>query len=228
MRKVPAILLGATLALSLAHARVASAAEDDAPAADAAAAPAPVAAPPPAAPPPASEEAEMRHAAIIFNPLAVFIGRYSIQGEYLPAMHHALTLNPFYTSVDGGSTNGISLGKFSGFGGELGYKFYTGSKGPNGFFIGPSLLFASYKQTGACLGLTNCANAPSSSFTSLGFALDFGGQGVIGGFVIGGGFGIQSTHNSINIATDSLSFGSAIIAGGGLRPRFLLTVGYAF
>ncbi len=178
----------------------------------------------PAPPPPAQED--IKHMAVSFYPLSLFIGRYSAQFEYLPVQNHAISLNPFYTSLDGGSVNGASLGKFSGFGAELGYRFYTGSKGPNGFFVAPSFLFASYKQSGfICTGAsTSC----STSFTSYGAALDIGGQAVIGGFVIGGGGGLQSTKNSKSIATDGLNFASAIIAGGGLRPRALLTIGYAF
>jgi hypothetical protein len=39
--------------------------------------------------------------------------------------------------------NDVEVGSLTGFGGELGYRFYTGSKGANGFFAGPSVLFAS-------------------------------------------------------------------------------------
>ncbi|MEI9939550.1 MAG: hypothetical protein WDO69_20205 [Pseudomonadota bacterium] len=189
--------------------------------------------PPPAAPAgpppgavlvPVEEEQPFKQIAIMANPLGFFIGRYSLDVEYLPALHHAITLTPFYThapvkvtingtEVDGGSLNGG--------GGELGYKFYTGKKGPNGFFVGPSFLFGSYTQS--------FEGQKGDSFTSIGGAIDFGGQAVIGpGFVIGGGFGMQWTKTSKDINTDNLNLASAIIAGGGLRPRFLFTVGYAF
>jgi hypothetical protein len=84
-------------------------------------------------------------------------------------------------------------------------------------------LFASYSlsQTGTA----------DRSFTSLGFAVDIGGQGVIGpGFTIGGGFGLQWTKNSEEATRDvsSLNLASEVIAGAGLRPRFLFTIGYAF
>ena len=48
------------------------------------------------------------------------------------------------------------------------------------------------------------------------------------GFVIGGGFGLQWTKTSEDIDTENLNFASAVIAGGGTRPRFLFTLGYAF
>ena len=93
---------------------------------------------------------DFKNVSLEINPLAATIGRYSIQGEYLPTPHHAVTVNPFFAhapvkvtingqEVDGGSLNG--------FGGELGYRFYTGTKGPNGFFVGPSVILASYSQS---------------------------------------------------------------------------------
>src|SRR5262245_44692405 len=87
-------------------------------------------APPPAAAParaPVEEAPELKSFVILANPLALTIGRFSIQAEYLPAVHHAITLNPVYThapvtvTVDGEE---IDAGSLNGFGGELGYKFY--------------------------------------------------------------------------------------------------------
>jgi hypothetical protein len=201
--------------------------DDDTPA------PAPVlvpVAPPGAVLVPVQEAPVLKQYVIEFNPLATAIGRYSIQGEYLPAVHHAITLNPFYTHA-GVTVNGQDEGSVGGFGGELGYRFYTGVKGPNGFFVGPSFLFASYKENGglAVDSQGNLTNAGSTSFTSVGGAIDIGGQGVIGpGIVVGGGFGLQWTKTSKSVDTDNLNLASAIIAGGGTRPRFLFTVGYAF
>ncbi|MDB4998014.1 MAG: hypothetical protein JWM74_5446, partial [Myxococcaceae bacterium] len=74
------------------------------------------------------------------------------------------------------------------------------------------------------------ANTPKpDGFTAIGGALDLGGQAVIGpGVIVGGGFGLQYTKNSIDVNTDNLNIASAAIAGGGVRPRFLLSVGYGF
>jgi hypothetical protein len=223
MRKSAVVLLSTLLPLSLLSLNAQNAfAQDDASAP-------PAAAPPPGPPPgavlvPIQEEPELKQYVIEVNPLATAISRYSIQGEYLPAVHHALTLNPFYThagiTVSDGTTD-VNLGSVSGLGGELGYRYYTGRKGPNGFFVGPSFLFASYKRT--------IDGAPDVSFTSVGGAIDIGGQGVIGpGIVIGGGFGLQWTKTSKDTDTNNYNVASAIIAGGGTRPRFLFTVGYAF
>jgi len=185
--------------------------------------------PPPAGYPPPPPEAapQPKQFVIIANPLAVFLGRYSVEFEYMPVLHHAITLNPFYTHapVKGTDINGNEqdFGSLNGFGGELGYKFYTGKKGPNGFFVGPSFLFGSYKSS--------LSGYPDVNFTQLGYAIDLGGQAVIGdGFVIGGGFGLQWTKNSEepSRSLDSLNLASEVIAGAGWRPRFLFTVGYAF
>ena len=189
-------------------------------------APAPAGAAPAAAPAPKEEADEHKSFLIVLNPLAIGIGRYSIQAEYLPATHHAITLNPFFASVPVTATvNGkeVDLGSLTGFGAELGYRYYTGTKGPNGFFIGPSLLFGAYSTDGGG------TNAQSKSFTGIGGALDLGGQAVIGpGFTIGGGFGMQYTSVSEDFTTDDFNLAGAIIAGGGLRPRFLFAIGWAF
>lgn len=173
--------------------------------------------------PQANEDADdVKHIALELNPLALGIGRYSIQGEYLLARHHAVTLNPFFTSTSV-KVNGTEVGSLSGFGGELGYRFYTGSKGANGLFVGPSFLFASYSSSPVGAG-------KSLSFTAVGGALDIGGQFIIGpGVVLGFGGGLQYTKNSEELAsTNGLNFASSVIAGGGVRPRALLAVGYSF
>jgi hypothetical protein len=201
--------------------QLALAQDDDAPAPPPAAAPPP---PPGAVLVPVQEAPEPKTFSIVFNPLATAIGRYSIQGEYLPALHHAITINPFLTHASV-TVNNEDIGSLNGFGGELGYRFYTGNKGPNGFFVGPSFLFGSYSESGAF-----AQGQPNTSFTSVGGAIDIGGQGVIGpGIVVGGGFGLQWTKVSHPPTdTNDLNLTSDIIAGGGTRPRFLFSVGYAF
>jgi hypothetical protein len=169
------------------------------------------------------EDRPMKTIGLELNPLGFAIGRYSVNIEYMLARHHALILTPFFdhTTV---TVNDVDVGSLNGFGGELGYRFYTGDRGMNGFFIGPSVLFASWSQS------SDIPNAPSGDgFTAIGGALDLGGQAVIGpGVIVGGGFGLQYTSNSIDVETKDLNIASAAIAGGGVRPRFLLSVGYGF
>ena len=169
--------------------------------------------------------------AITANPLNLIIGRYGINFEYQPILHHGLILSPHYDSVNedvnGSDINGhlqTYKDSFTGFGAELGYRFYSGDKGFNGFFVSPSLLLASYKSSGyPLLGVTS----GNQSFTSIGWAWEVGGQAQIGGgFVIGGGGGLQYTKVSKDFA--DLPFAAAVIAGGGWRPRVLFNLGYAF
>jgi hypothetical protein len=236
MRHFAIVVLSAMLPFCLLNLATRSAHADDV---DGTPGPAPVLVP---APPPGAvlvpiqEEPKLKQYVIEVNPLALSIDRYSIQGEYLPAVHHALTINPFYTDATISATadgETADLGSVKGGGVELGYRYYTGVKGPNGFFVGPSLLFGRYKESVTNTDIngqgqtTNTTEA--DSFTSVGGAIDIGGQGVVGpGIVIGGGFGLQYTKNSKATNTDNFNVTSAIIAGGGVRPRFLFTVGYAF
>jgi len=179
-------------------------------------------------PQPKDDADEIKHFSIELNPLGVAIGRYSLQGEYMLAKHHAVTLNPFFNhtpvtyTVNGKDIDG---GALNGFGGEAGYRFYTGSKGANGFFVGPSFLFGSYSADAP----SGTPGGKSQSFTSVGGAVDLGGQAIIGpGIVIGAGAGLQYTATSEELNTDNLNVAPAAIAGGGIRPRFLLALGFSF
>lgn len=186
-------------------------------------------APPPGyvAPPPpvdvaaGNPEETYKHFTLQANPLSAGIGRYGVDVAYLPALHHGLVLNPFYQHVGAEvDINGVkSSTTFSGFGGEVGYRFYTGERGANGFYVGPSVIFGSYSQSNS--------GGDKVSFTSVGGALDIGGQAIIGGgFTIGGGFGLQYTKTSTSF--ENLPFAAAVLAGGGVRPRILFTIGYSF
>ena len=171
----------------------------------------------------AKAERPFKHVSIELNPIAATIGRYSAQVEWLPMEHHAIVLNPHVDhsdfSVDDGTFK-YNEG-MTGFGGELGYRFYTGSSGATGFFIGPSFLLANY---------TASVGNQSSNFTNMGAAVDVGGQAIIGpGIVIGAGVGIQYTGNLGQTgSTDHFPLAANAFAGGGVLPRLLFSVGYSF
>lgn len=172
------------------------------------------------------EKSEHKSLSLEINPVAISIGRYSLNVEYLPLPHHALVVNPFfaYVSADVQTGNLEYSQSFVGAGAEAGYRFYTGSKGPNGFFVGPSVLFGQYSASQDAVG---SIPATSTGFTTIGGAIDIGGQAVIGpGVVIGAGAGVQYTHATEDF--EDLPFAAGILAGGGIRPRVLLSVGYAF
>lgn len=171
---------------------------------------------------------ELKQFSLELNPLAATTGRYSVQVEFLPVAHHAIVLNPQYTHFD--TTLTVDLGTlgnitsppitFSGFGGELGYRFYTGEKGANGLYVGPSFIFGSYSA--------KSGGADDKSFTAYGGALDVGIQGIVGpGIVIGGGVGVQYVATSEKLP-DDLNLATKGKIGGGVSPRFLLSVGYSF
>ena len=164
---------------------------------------------------------EYRAQSIELNPLAFAIGRFGINYEYLPAVHHALVVNPHFdrASSDIAVTDSQSVSQsFSGFGAEAGYRYYTGHRGPNGFFAGPSLILGAYS-----------ASLPSDrvGFTQWGVALDAGAKTFIGrDFTLGAGVGLQWTHASHQFG--DLPIAASAIASDGLKPRLLAEAGYAF
>jgi hypothetical protein len=174
---------------------------------------------------PVAEESTHKQFTLNVNPLSYAIGRYGVDFQFLPMQHHAIVVNPFFANVNAESTstfNGTtttSSQKFSGFGGELGYRFYSGERGANGFFVGPSLIAGTYSAS---------ANGGDKvAFNSIGWAVDLGGQHVFrNGFTIGGGFGLQYTK--VNKDFTDLPLTAGVLAGGGFRPRFLLALGYSF
>src|SRR5690606_7695872 len=116
-----------------------------------------------------------------------------------------------------------SESSYTNIGAELGYHFYTGNRGANGFFIGPSLIFQnnSVSTTTNVGGTTQSAD---SSITSYGAALDLGGQHIFrNGFTIGGGVGVMYLAASAAAANES-----STVKVEGVLPRFLFTVGYSF
>lgn len=160
--------------------------------------------------------------AIEINPLGLFVGgRLSFNAEWAPATHHAIEVSPHFvhTTADVPLSSG-SMGTeaFTGAGTELGYRYYTGTRGMNGVFIGPSLL----------LGLYN-AGMPMGNqlFTTVGVAGDVGVQEILWNhLVVGGGVGLEYLQVSHDFG--DLPMGPSTIASTGLKPRFLLEAGYGF
>jgi hypothetical protein len=179
------------------------------------------------------DDKPMKHIAIEANPFGLLIGHYSAQLELMPWRHSAFIINPHFDHVSSdlsssdGSGNTVSYSEsFTGFGTELGYRFYTGKTGMTGFYFGPSVLLGTYQASAD--GVVTSAGTTSStiSFQQIGGALDIGGQAVVGpGIVIGAGFGLQYT--AVNQSFQDLPLTASILAGGGIRPRFLFSIGYA-
>lgn len=170
--------------------------------------------------PPASAPRDgFKPLALTLNPLSMLIGRLGANIEFLPAKHHALTLNPYYSSIEIEVPNAKT--DLTYYGAELGYRYYSGSKGANGFFIGPAAVFTSSQAKRSC-NLPGCVTPPEEQYSSYGVALDLGGQYVAdSGFTIGGGAGLMLLRSTGGVE------GSKTVQFEGVVPRILLTIGYS-
>jgi hypothetical protein len=161
--------------------------------------------------------------AIEWNPVALVIHRISGNLEIAPAEHHAVTLNGYYfntrtaqfTTLEGTTPSQ----RFDGGGGEIGYRYYSGRGGPRGFFAGPSFTLASVTATDSV--------GNETSFWNYGVAVDVGWQALVADdWVISLGGGAMYTFTSKSIPDQQAP--AAYYANGGLHPRALASVGYAF
>lgn len=189
-------------------------------------------------PPPvdvALHEAPSPHRALTieWNPLALFIDRFSLNVVVVPCDHHALILSPFYTwaktvpyatSIDANGnelpyTLNVLAQTFHGFGGELGYRYYFEKGGPRGFFLGPSLVLASISaKTG---------NGSDTPFVDFGVAADAGYEALIADTIaVSVGAGAQYVVTSKSIPEQQLP--ASIYANNAVRPRLLASIGYSF
>lgn len=169
-----------------------------------------------------------RHFSLEFNPLSLIIDRISPQLLIVPVDHHALVLNPFYAwsttnaiYVDDAQGNATQLPvqKFSGFGGEIGYRYYSGLGGPRGFFLGGSFIIAEMK--------VQAQNGSTTDYTDLGFAADVGYQLlVVNHLSLAVGAGVQYATPTTSIP--SQQFPADVIANSRVFPRALASIGWAF
>lgn len=171
------------------------------------------------------DEEDLKHVAITVNPLSLILMRIGANVEYMFVKHHGVSLNPYFQSISAEASAGSTTSKstYTTFGAELGYRFYTGSRGANGFFLGPAVFLqhTSGEATASAAGSSASAN---SSMTVYGGILDIGGQHVTkGGFTIGAGVGVMYL-----VASGTPGATSSTVKFEGVLPRFLLTAGYAF
>jgi hypothetical protein len=159
------------------------------------------------------------------NPLGFAIGRYSADLEYLPEPHHALHLTPFgYYALPGVSD------RLSGFGGELGYRWYSGSHGPHGFFLGASFIAGELEYVHSASLPEPLDVSDDTQYVELGGAIDGGFQMIVlGNFAVGVGAGAQYVVNTVEPHFEFASHPRHdLLYGSGLRPRALLSIGAAF
>jgi hypothetical protein len=158
------------------------------------------------------------------NPLGFVIGRYSADLEYLPEPHHALHVTPFGVYALPGVAD-----QLTGFGAELGYRWYSGVHGPHGIFVGASFIAAEleYQHTSSAPPPLDLSN--DTQFVELGGAIDAGYQVIIlGNFAVGAGVGAQYVVDTIDPRFEFVSHPAHdFFYGWGLRPRVLLSIGAA-
>jgi hypothetical protein len=174
-----------------------------------------------------------------WNPLSLFIDRFSVNVVIVPGNHHGLVLSPFYTWTGTAeyATNLDSQGNqlvnangspytlnvprqtFHGFGGEIGYRYYLAQGGPRGFFAGPSLILAALQA--------KAYNGSTTGFGDIGIAADVGYEALVADRVsISAGAGVQYTFTTQDIPPQQIP--ASIYANERFYPRLLLSLGYAF
>jgi hypothetical protein len=160
--------------------------------------------------------------AATWNPLGLIVGgRVSINIEYAPITHHVIVLSPHFANPS--DTTAVSpefqiTNRYTGVGGELGYRYYSGHNGMNGLFIGPSLVGGTYNAN---------LSGREVPFSNFGLAMDAGLQHMLWEHLaLGAGLGIEYLYVTKDFGT--VGTGASTIASSGVKPRLLAQVGYAF
>jgi hypothetical protein len=154
-----------------------------------------------------------RRVTLIGNPFGLMVGRVSPEVQLMMAPHHGLVFNPYIRVIDDFVLLTTSLRREFGYGAELGYRYFTGKRGANGLFIGPSVI-AAHDHVAAGIDAHSLAVGPENP-SYVGAILDAGAQGILdSGFTIGGGAGGGVVHR--------LGGSPAFTA------RLLFTLGYSF
>jgi hypothetical protein len=160
--------------------------------------------------------------AATWNPIGLIVGRrVSFNVEFAPITHHVIIVSTHFANPGEETTVGPGFTyqkRFTGAGGELGYRYYTGHRGMNGIFIGPSLVGGIYNAS---------LLREESVFTNIGIAGDVGIQHIfLDHIAVGGGLGIE--YLRVSKSFGDVSLGPSTIASAGFKPRMLVQAGYAF
>ena len=185
-----------------------------------------------------------RYVAIEWNPLPLLVmhtgtkpdpggptqgglGKLSVNIVLAPLEHHSLILSPFYALTrttpvtvydDHLNSTELPVQTFRGYGTELGYRYYSGQGGLRGFFIGPSLIIASFTAT--------AQNGSKTPYLDYGLAADIGYEALVVDRVsLSLGLGVQYTTTNKSIPEQMLW--AKVFANTAVLPRVLISVGYA-
>lgn len=166
--------------------------------------------------------------ALELNPLSgLALHRWGANIILAPFEHHALILNPFHASArtypinlfdDAGDPLQLPVQTFSGWGAELGYRYYSGRGGLRGLFLGPSLI--------ADWMTAHAQNGSQTSYVYYGVAADVGYQVLINDRVsLSLGAGLQYARPDKDIPKQGLM--AKYYANATVLPRWLVSIGWA-
>jgi hypothetical protein len=170
----------------------------------------------------------LRSVSIEWNPVPlVTLDKLSLNFVIVPVTHHAIVLAPFGVRThtapiavfdDAGNATSTPTYTFSGFGSEFGYRYYTGERGPRGFFAGPSVILGAFSAT--------AADGSRVRFTNAAVAADVGYESLLAERVsLGLGAGVAYTFAASSLPEQQ--FPARIYANRGFFPRFLVSFGWA-
>lgn len=183
---------------------------------------------------------------VTLNPLAAAVARFGGNVEISPGPHHALVGSGYVQTFPAWMIRDLTgIEELDGrttaaFGGEFGYRYYTGRRGSDGFFVGPSAIVMPLAyprlEAGTVGRLVMAPNRDGAAqvmrgavelepFYAFGAALDVGVQKVMrSGFTIGGGLGVG--YITYDVPADSLPIPSKYKMN--VVPRVLFAAGWAF
>jgi hypothetical protein len=168
-----------------------------------------------------------RPVALTLNPLGFVIQRYGGNLEYSFAPHHVIAGTGYVQTVPVEMVRPFARGveirdraTAPSFGGELGYRLYSGRRGADGLFIGGS--FVAMPVAYPRLGRDRAVEL--ERIYGVGGAVDIGAQTVTSwGLTIGGGLGASFLAYGMPNDPSRLPF-----AMPNVLPRLLLQTGYSF
>jgi hypothetical protein len=153
--------------------------------------------------------------------------------ELVPFRHHGIIASAFYQTFTPAMLRVLmpkevdtSHGAPAKVGGELGYRFYSGRDGANGFFAGISgvAMPIAYPR------VTADYKSEVTSFYAFGGAVDLGVQAITtGGFTIGGGIGgMYLAYSPPASVTPPAGVSAPSIPQPHILPRLLVAAGWSF
>ncbi len=172
----------------------------------------------------------MKTLALEANPLAIGVGRFSLTLEYMLAPHHAIEITPYiYFALPAANT------EVDAYGGEIGYRYYTGKHGPQGWFLGGSLAFGAFTYQHNAPTVNRASDgllldeSVTTQYDQISAAIDAGYQMILQEHVVVGvGAGVEYRYLTLDPDFQPYDHdGQWLVYGPGFRPRLLFSMGGA-